>query len=626
MQRVAGVCGFLYNRDMKYIPYSSSHTEPDIPVSNLKYFLSYFKPHLNLFIADMLCATFISAVDLAFPMISRWIINDVLPEFRITPGPAIKIFVIVIAVLFGLYLLRYAAQWFVTYFGHMFGVHVETDMRRDIFAHLENQSFTFFDANRTGKIMSRATYDLFEVSELAHHGPEDLFLSVITLVGAMFLMLQIRWELAVVIFVTLPVLIMRLIFSKKAMMATSRTVKDKTAEINAGLESSISGIRVTKVFTNEDYENKRFDENNHEYFGAKSGYYRAMATFHTRIDFTTHILSVIVLATGGFLIMKGRMNLGDLIAANLFVAAFLQPIRQLANLVEQFSTGIAGFQRFAEIMRSHDETKEKNGAEVLSNVRGDVCYNNVCFSYNNGVSILKNVNLEVSAGKTIALVGPSGSGKTTLCHLLPRFYEITSGSITLDGTDIRDITVNSLRRQIGIVQQDVFLFAGTIRENIAYGKIGATDEEIIEAAKHAEIHEDIQKMPNGYDTMVGERGIKLSGGQKQRVSIARIFLKNPPILILDEATSSLDTATEIRIQHAFDELAKGRTTFIIAHRLSTIKNANRIAVVSNEGIMQSGTHDELMQSGGIYRELYTAQFGQDPVTISETEVLKLRSE
>ena len=611
---------------MEYTPYSSSHQNRKIPASDLKFFLSYFTPHIGLFIADMICAAFISAVDLAFPMVSRWIINTILPASSSVPEHTIHIFILAMAALVILYLFRYAAQWFVTYFGHMFGVYVETDMRHDIFSHLENQSFTFFDTNRTGKIMSRATYDLFEVSELAHHGPEDLFISTVTIIGALFLLMRIRWELAVVIISALVLLILRVILSKKAMMTTSRKVKDKTAEINADLESSISGARVTKVFTNEEYENSRFDKSNSDYFAAKSGYYHAMATFHTRMDLTTNILSVIVLAAGGILIMKGRMNLGDLIAANLFVAAFLQPIRRLSNLVEQFSTGIAGFQRFAEIMRAHNETPEKPDAVELGSVQGDIIYKNVCFTYSNGSQVLKDVSFTVPAGKTLALVGPSGSGKTRLCHLLPRFYEITTGSITLDGYDIRDIKLNSLRKQIGIVQQDVFLFAGSIKENIAYGKIGATDEEIIEAAKHAEIHDDIMKMPNGYDTIVGERGIKLSGGQKQRVSIARIFLKNPPILILDEATSSLDTATEIRIQHAFDELAKGRTTFIIAHRLSTIRNADCIAVVSNEGITQTGTHDELMKAGGIYRELYTAQFGMLDSAISETEVPKLRAE
>ncbi len=582
----------------------------DITESNLGLFLSYFKPHLNLFFADMLCALFVSVIDLGFPMVSRYVINDIIPAFPASPEKTMKLFIIIMIVLVAFYLARFAAQWFITYFGHLFGVHVETDMRRDVFAHIEKQSFSFFDKNRTGKIMSRATYDLFEVSELAHHGPEDLFISLLTLVGSLALMVRIRWELAVVVVITLPFMIFRVLFSRKAMMKSSRTVKDKTAEINADLESSISGARVTKVFTNEEYESHRFSKSNKKYFDAKDFYYRSMATFHTRIDFTTHILSVIILAAGGILIMKGRMNLGDLIAANLFVAAFLQPVRRLSNFVEQFSTGIAGFKRFAEIMRAHYETPETPNAVSLNTVRGDISFKDVGFAYNEGRAVLNHVNMEVSAGKTIALVGPSGSGKTTLCQLLPRFYEITEGSITIDGYDIRNVTVQSLRSNIGLVQQDVFLFAGTVKENIAYGKTDASDAEIMEAAKRAEIHDDIMKMPEGYDSVVGERGIMLSGGQKQRISIARIFLKNPPVLILDEATSALDTATELRIQHAFDELAKGRTTFIIAHRLSTIKNAACIAVVNDEGIAESGTHEELMSKNGVYHELYTAQFGK----------------
>ncbi|WP_256729267.1 ABC transporter ATP-binding protein [Treponema parvum] len=593
---------------MTYNPLSPPDSR-HVPASNIKYFLSFFVPHIRLFLLDMLCAVFISAVDLFFPIISRYILNDLLKQFDLASYETVRSFAILLAVILLCYFIRFAAQWFVTYFGHMFGVYVEADMRRDIFAHLEKQTFSFFDTHRTGKIMSRATYDLFEVSELSHHGPEDLFISITTLTGAIFFLFYIRWEIALVITVLLPVLILRVYFSKKNMMSASKTVKEKTADMNAEIESAVSGVRVTKAFTNEEYENRRFGEINKRFFSAKSGYYRTMATFHSQIDFMMNLLNVMVLAAGGIFIMRGKMTFGDYVAVNLFVAAFVQPIKKLSNFMEQYSSGISGFQRFAEIMRSDDETPEKPGAKELTDVLGNVEYENVDFAYKNGVQVLKNVNISVRSGQKLALVGPSGSGKTTLCNLLPRFYELQGGNIRIDGHDIRDITVKSLRSCIGIVQQDVFLFADTIKANIAYGRPDASEREIIEAAKRAEIHDDIMNMKDGYDTMVGERGIKLSGGQKQRVSIARIFLKNPPILILDEATSALDTATEMKIQKSFEELSEGRTTFVIAHRLSTVKNAKIIAVVDNEGITECGTHDELMKSEGLYSSLYTAQFG-----------------
>lgn len=579
----------------------------DISKEDFKLFISYFKPHLKLFIADLIFAVFVAAVDLLFPLVSRFTLNTLLPQYSKNQNFVLKTFVLIIAFSFGLYILRTLAHWFITYCGHVFGVAVEKDMRRDIFTHIENQSFSFFDKNRTGKIMSRATTDLFEISELAHHGPEDLLISILTLVGSFIIMLNIRWQLALVIFIALPLMILRTSFSRRSIMNASKGVKGKTADINSDLESSISGARVTKVFTNEEYEIERFERSNQAFFDSKKIYYKSMATFHSQMEFVTHILSVIVLAVGGFYIIKGKMTLGDLVAANMFVAAFLQPIRRLTNFVEQFSTGMAGFLRFSEIIKTHEETVEKENAITISNIKGDIKYENVSFSYDGGSEVLNNINLSIDSGETIALVGASGSGKTTLCHLLPRFYEIDSGKITLDGIDIRDITLKSLRQQIGFVQQDVFLFAGTIRENIAYGKPNATEEEIILAAKRAEIYDDIVKMPNGLDTIVGERGMKLSGGQKQRVSIARVFLKNPPILVLDEATSALDSVTEQKIQAAFDELSKGRTSFIIAHRLSTVKNSDVIVVVGSTGILEKGSHAELMNIKGEYYKLYTAQ-------------------
>ncbi len=582
----------------------------DIPKSDLKYFLSYFKPHMGIFLLDLFCALFIAAVDLIYPVLSRYAINTVLPAYKDYPKMTVITFFVIVGLALLLYIIRMMCHYFVTYFGHMFGVYVESDMRRDIFFHIQNQSFSFFDKNRTGKIMSRATTDLFEVSELAHHGPEDLLISVLTLLGSFIIMMSIRWQLALVIFILAPLMVMHTMISKRNIMNTSKGVKAQTSEINTALESSISGARVTKVFTNEDYEQKRFGSHNGDFFNAKKFYYKAMANFHCKMDFATHFLNIVVLGIGGYYIMRGEMTLGDMIAVNLFVASFLQPVRRLTNFVEQFSTGMAGFMRFSETMRTHEETYEKKDAHELKNCKGEISYKNVTFDYGNGITVLKDISFNIKKGQTVALVGPSGSGKTTICHLLPRFYDIGetgAGSITLDGYDIKELTVKSLRQQIGFVQQDVFLFAGTVRENIAYGRPDASEQEIIEAAKRAEIYDDILKMSDGLDTVVGERGIKLSGGQKQRISIARVFLKNPPILVLDEATSALDSVTEQKIQSAFDELSKGRTTFVIAHRLSTIRGADKIIVINNNCIEESGSHEELMAKGGEYYRLYTTQ-------------------
>ena len=455
--------------------------------------------------------------------------------------------------------------------------------------------------------MARATTDLFEITELAHHGPEDFTIALLNLLGAFIMMLHIRWELALIVIVVLPVMIAIGIISRRNLSRTSVKVKEITAEVNAGLESSISGIRVTKGFNNEEYERKRFALYNRRFTEAKQWRYKYMASFFSNIQLCNNLLSLVVLAFGGYFIIKGKMTLPDLVAANLFVAAFRSPVEKLNFLVEQYTNGMAGFNRFLEIMRTEPEPSDDKDAFDILSARGNISFKNVSFSYNENLPVLKGVNLEIHSGEKFALVGSSGGGKSTICNLIPRFYEITDGEISLDGIDIRHIKKSSLRSQIGIVQQDVFLFAGTIRENIAYGKPGATDAEIEQAARRAEIHDDIMKMPDGYNSLVGERGIKLSGGQKQRVSIARCFLKNPPILILDEATSALDTATEIKIQHSFDELSKGRTTLVIAHRLSTIKNADKIAVVTDHGIAEQGTHDELMAKKGEYYRLRTVQ-------------------
>ncbi|WP_273066180.1 ABC transporter ATP-binding protein [Treponema berlinense] len=560
----------------------------------------------------MVCAVFVAAVDVIFPVISRFTLNKVLPQYLNSADNSVQRTVIftffsIIALCFLMCVLRTVAQWFITFFGHVFGVAVEKDMRRDIFEHIEKQSFSFFDKNRTGQLMSRTTTDLFEISELAHHGPEDLLISLLTLFGAFFVMFSIRWQLAVIVFVTLPLLIFAVYSSRKSLMGSSSLVKGKTAEINSAVESSISGARTTKIFTNEDYEFSKFEKSNQNFFDAKRLYYKAMAGMHSKMEFVTHILSVIILAVGGFYIMKGKMTLGDLVAANMFVAAFLQPIRRLANFVEQFSTGMAGFMRFSEMMQIHEEMPEKTDAVELSEKIESVDFENVSFDYSENFPVLKNISLEVKKGQTVAFVGPSGGGKTTLCNLLARFYEVKDGSIKINGIDIRDYKLKSLRSQIGFVQQDVFMFAGTIRENIAYGRPDATEAEIIEAAKEAEIYDDIMNMQNGFDSVIGERGIKLSGGQKQRISIARVFLKNPPVLVLDEATSALDSITEQKIQSAFDRLCSGRTAFVIAHRLSTIKNADKIAVLENHKIVESGTHEQLLSKKGEYFNLYTAQ-------------------
>lgn len=584
----------------------------DVKKSEYKLFFSYFKPHKWLFFADLFCAVFVAAVDVIFPVISRFTLNKVLPQYLNSAENSVQRTVIftffsIIALCFLMCVLRTVAQWFITFFGHVFGVAVEKDMRRDIFEHIEKQSFSFFDKNRTGQLMSRTTTDLFEISELAHHGPEDLLISLLTLFGAFFVMFSIRWQLAVIVFVTLPLLIFAVYSSRKSLMGSSSLVKGKTAEINSAVESSISGARTIKIFTNEDYEFSKFEKSNQNFFDAKRLYYKAMAGMHSKMEFVTHILSVIILAVGGFYIMKGKMTLGDLVAANMFVAAFLQPIRRLANFVEQFSTGMAGFMRFSEMMQIHEEMPEKTDAVELSEKIESVDFENVSFDYSENFPVLKNISLEVKKGQTVAFVGPSGGGKTTLCNLLARFYEVKDGSIKINGIDIRDYKLKSLRSQIGFVQQDVFMFAGTIRENIAYGRPDATEAEIIEAAKEAEIYDDIMNMQNGFDSVIGERGIKLSGGQKQRISIARVFLKNPPVLVLDEATSALDSITEQKIQSAFDRLCSGRTAFVIAHRLSTIKNADKIAVLENHKIVESGTHEQLLSKKGEYFNLYTAQ-------------------
>ena len=564
----------------------------------LREFAAFYKPHMGMFLLDMFCALIIALVDITFPVVTRKVLYDYIPN------QALRTFILMMLAMLGLFILRTLAQWIVTYLGHLTGVHIEADMRAAIFAHMQKLGFSFYDKNRTGLLMSRVTTDLFDITELAHHGPEDLFISLVTLTGSFIILWRIQKTLALVLMIAVPLIVIFVATRRRNMMKVSREVKRRTAGINAEIESSISGIRVAKAFGNEDEEIDKFSHCTNEYVGAKQGYYRVMAGFFSGTELMMNLMSLSVICVGSYLIMKNKMDIATLVTFNMYVASVQSPIRKLTQFTEQFTQGMAGFQRFRAIMHEDPDIVDAPDAVPLDHVDGDIEFKDVSFAYDEGKGdVLSHINLHIKPGEMLALVGLSGGGKSTLCQLIPRFYEISSGSIALDGTDIRKIKLADLRSNIGIVQQDVFLFAGTILDNIRYGRPSATMEEVVEAAKMAEIHDDIMAMPDGYETIVGERGIMLSGGQKQRVSIARIFLKNPRVLILDEATSALDTATERKIQAAFDRLAKGRTTLVIAHRLSTIKNADEIVVVGEHGILEKGTHAQLVRQGGIYAEL-----------------------
>ena len=573
--------------------------------SPLMIFLSYFKNHKGLFAVDVLCACGIAAIDLMFPLVTRNALYDLLPNKMYQ-----TFFTIMVAVLV-CYVFRSVLQFIVAYFGHTFGIRVEADIRKDLFTHMQEMSFDFYDENRTGVLMSRLTSDLFELTELAHHGPEDLLTSTLTIIGALTVMVGIRWELALIVALTIPVFLVVVMTMRKSMSRASRVSKEKTGHINQEIESSLSGVRTAKAFANEPVENARFSAANEIYKTSKREFHKAMGRFHSCTEFFLCSLNVIIIGVGGYFVMKNRMDYRDLTTFILYIATFVTPMRKLSNFSEMFSNGFAGLNRFVNIMRTDPTVRDKAGAGELRNVRGQIEVDNVTFAYDGDLDVLEEVTLAVQPGETIAIVGPSGGGKTTLCQLIPRFYDVSTGSIRIDGVDIRDVTQKSLHKNIGIVQQDVFLFADTIFENIRYGRPDATMEEVVEAAKKAEIYDDILAMPNGFDTYVGERGTLLSGGQKQRVAIARIFLKNPPILILDEATSALDSVTEAKIQRAFDNLSVGRTTLIIAHRLSTIRAANRIISIAEGRITECGTHEELLQRGGIYADLYNTQNAQN---------------
>lgn len=556
-----------------------------------------------MFYVDMLCALAVSVIDLVFPMVSRRSMQTLLPERRFA------VFFVVIAVLLAAYVLKGVLYYFITIVGHGMGVRVEADMRRDVFAHIEELSFSYFDHNRTGVLLSRVTNDLFDITELAHHGPENILICTLTILGAIAIMFTIRWELALVLLIFIPLCFWFTMRQRVRMQDANIEVKRKTAEINAAIESGISGVRTAKAFANERAELEKFDRSNALFKTAKQGYFRAMGIYQSGMEFTMGAMQAVVIGVGGFLIMQEHMDYIDLITFTLYVSTFISPVRKFSQFMEMFMQGTAGFSRFLEVMRTEPEIQDAPDAKTLKDVRGAVEYRNVSFSYDNGVEVLKDINLTINAGERFALVGPSGGGKTTLCHLLPRFYDVTRGAVLLDGNDVRALTQESLRRSIGIIQQDVFLFAGTVRENIRYGRPDATDAEVEQAAVRAELHREIQELPDGYDTYIGERGVMLSGGQKQRISIARVFLKNPPVLILDEATSALDSVTEQRIQASLDRLSHGRTCIIIAHRLSTIRSADRIAVVEGTGIVEMGSHAELMAQDGVYAALQRAQNG-----------------
>ncbi len=580
----------------------------------LKKFIGYYRPHLPLFFLDFGCAFVTALMDLVFPFMVSIIIDDIIPARNF------QLFMMIAGGMLIFFILRALLQYIVDYWGHVLGIRMEYHMRKDLFRHLQKQSFTYYDNTKTGHVMSRLVNDLNEISELAHHGPEDLFIAMVTLTGSFVIMLNMNWRLTLITFSLIPIVMTFTIMKNKRMQLAFRNMRQKLADINAQVEDSIAGARVVKSFTNEGLEEEKFKKGNEEFRNSKEKTLKVMAEFFAGANFFTNAINLAVITFGGIFVYQGTMRTGELMGFLLYVSMFLQPMRKLTVLVENYQKGMAGFHRFIETLELEPDIKDQPGAVDVKEVNGEIAFDNVTFSYNRKedeqVSVLKNLSFTIKPGETVALVGPSGAGKTTLCNLIPRFYELDAGAITIDGRDIKRFTQRSLRSHIGTVQQDVFLFSGSVRENIAYARVDATEEEVIQAAKLANAHEFILKLENGYDTYIGERGIKLSGGQKQRLSIARIFLKNPPILILDEATSALDNETEKLIQQSLTALSHQRTTLVIAHRLATIQNADRIMVLTDDGIVEEGDHKTLMDDNGIYARLYNSQFEKSPIVVA----------
>lgn len=573
-----------------------------------KKFVSYYKPFKLLFIADMTCALILSGIDLAFPKILDYLTEDI---FMRSSEEIMDVLIYIAIVLIAMYLIKYACQYFITSWGHIMGARMENNMRRDLFDHYQKLSFSFYDKNNTGEMMSKITNDLFDVTELAHHGPENIVIAAIKLIGSFTILMFMNVPMTLLLIAICVVMFIYTFHKNKEMRRLFMENRKKTAGINSAVQDSLAGIRVVKSFTGEEVERRKFHKSNTAYLKTKEDNYFCMGEYHATNGFFQGVLYIAVLVSGGFFVAKGSLDPTDLAIYALYINVFLNPINLIINFTEMLQKGYTGFARFKEVLDIDPDIKDKADAVELKDIEGHITFDNVSFNYNNDEKVLQNIDLSIESGKTIALVGPSGGGKTTICSLIPRFYDVTNGSIKLDGVDIKDIKAQSLRKNIGIVQQDVYMFYATIRENIAYGKEGATEEEIIEAAKKANIHDFIMSLPDGYDTFVGERGTRLSGGQKQRISIARVFLKNPPILILDEATSALDNESERYIQHSLEKLSHGRTTLVIAHRLSTIRNADKIYVIEEGDIKEQGNHETLLAADGIYARYYNMQFDKE---------------